>query len=308
MCSVDRSVYDRIAALASTPEALNKTAEYIAGQLRLFVKRQDRVLVCFPAKEPQDLGSLFSEAIRRVDGIPVIWEGDLRWKTLLRMAFSQRAVVMIAPPLVVLGLSKLAKATGTSLNIRNVVTAGYPCSDWMIDGIIKGLDCGTWGCFGPGIGPVVSGFSCGKSRGVHIRDSEYEVNVFGQGNMGEIAVSDKSLPGVSLKIPDRGRLESTACPCGNPSVRLMDIGSSSRLGPDLEELYQQLHAWTSILDCRLKKGQCGLEMEMIVFPGQKLPKLPTCAKMIIRAWNPDLDEPFALIPEWEKWENTSDSH
>ena len=304
---MDSSVYDQVAALAATSESLKETAEYIAGHLRLFVKRNDPVLICFPAEDPADLGSIFAEAVRMVDGIPLLWGNDLRWKTLLRKAFLERAVVLIAPPLILLGIAKLAKATATPLNIRNVVAAGYPCADWMIDGIIKGLDCGTWGCFGPGIGPVVSGFSCGKSRGVHVRDAEYDV--FIQENpVGCISVSPKSNPELIMTIPDQARLDKKPCSCGDPSDRLMDITPSSRLGSDLDSLYQQLHSWTSILDCKLKKGLHGLEMELVVFPGQKLPKLPTCAKRVIKAWDPERDEPFALIPDWEKWENTSDSH
>lgn len=303
---MDHSIYDKIAALAATSESLDQSAEYLADHLRLFVKRHDRVLICFPAENPADLGSIFVEAVRRVEGIPLTWGPDLRWKTLLRKAFSERAVVMIAPPLIILGLSKLAKATGTPLNIRNVVTAGYPCADWMIDGMIKGLDCQTWGCFGPGIGPVVSGFSCGISRGVHIREDVYDVTV--DGEKGSISVSPKSAPQLRLPILDYGRLVVDRCPCGRCNTRLMDIVPAERLGTELDDLQQEFHSWTSILDCKLEKGKHGLEIELVVFPGQKLPKLPTCAKRIIKAWNPEEDEPFALIPEWEKWENTSDSH
>ena len=83
----------------------------------------------------------------------------------------------------------------------------------------------------------------------------------------------------------------------------MDIAPAERLGTELDELMQELHSWTSILDARLERGESGLEMELVVFPGQKLPKLPTCAKRLIRAWNPEEDEPFGLIPDWEKWQS-----
>ena len=172
--------------------------------------------------------------------------------------------------------------------------------------MIKGLDCQTWGCFGPGIGPVISGFSCGISRGVHIREDMYDVSV--DGEKGAISVSPKSAPQLRLPILDYGRLVADRCPCGRCNTRLMDIVPAERLGSELDDLQQELHSWTSILDCKLEKGKHGLEVELVVFPGQKLPKLPTCAKRIIKAWNPEEDEPFALIPEWEKWENTSDSH
>ncbi len=306
---MDHPAYSKLAALASAPEALENTAEYIASHLRLFLRPRCKVLVCFPARDNHDLGSVFAQAVRRAGAFPLIWGPDYRWKTLLRQAFSERAEAIIGPPLVILGLSKLVKATATPLYIRNVVTAGYPCADWMIDGIIKGLDCGTWGCFGPGISPIVSGFSCGKSRGVHIREEAYEVTVNAkEGHSGNIYIRDKRAPEHVLPSSEYGRLEFTPCVCGRSTARLMDIGAADRLGPELDGLQQQLHSWTSILDVRLEKGEPGLEMELVVFPGQKLPKLPTCAKRIIRAWNPETDEPFGLVPAWEKWGNAVESH
>ena len=56
------------------------------------------------------------------------------------------------------------------------------------------------------------------------------------------------------------------------------------------------------MDCRLNKGECGLEVEMIVFPGEKLPKLPNAAKRVIRPWDPETDEPFWYIPQLKKTE------
>ena len=76
----------------------------------------------------------------------------------------------------------------------------------------------------------------------------------------------------------------------------MDIRPGSAVDPDLAELGQRLQSWTSVLDCRLDKGEYGLEIEMIVFPGEKLPKLPSAAKQVIRPWNPKEDAPFWYMP------------
>lgn len=303
---MEHPAYAKLASLASAPEALENTAEYIASHLRLFLRPRCKVMVCFPAGKETDLGAIFEKAVRLAGAVPMVWGPDYRWKTLLRQSFSERAEAIIGPPLVILGLSKLAKATATPLYIRNVITAGYPCADWMIDGIIKGLDCGTWGCFGPGTGPVVSGFSCGRSRGVHIREDVYDVTV--EGEEGTISVSLKSAPHLRLPILDHGRIVVDRCPCGRCNTRLMDIGAAERLGPELDDLQHQLLAWTSILDMRLEKSPCGLEMELVVFPGHKLPKLPTCAKMIVKAWDPEVDVPLYLFEDREKWGNANESH
>lgn len=303
---MEHPAYNRIAAMVSSPAALEDSAAYIASHLRLFLRQRSKVLICFPARKDTDLGSVFSRAVEMAGGVPLIWGSDKRWKTLLRQAFSERVEAIFAPPLLVLGLAKLVKVTKTPLYIRNVITAGYVCDDWMIDGIIRGLDCVAWGCFGPGIGPIVSGFSCGRSRGVHIREDVYDVTA--EGEDGKIVVSLKAAPQIRLPISDRGRMVADRCPCGRCNARLMDISAAVRMNPELDALYQNLHAWTSILDVQIDRGPCGLEMELVVFPGQKLPKLPTCAKMIVRAWDPEKDEPFALIPDWEKWGNDSQSH
>ncbi len=62
-----------------------------------------------------------------------------------------------------------------------------------------------------------------------------------------------------------------------------------------EQLQQELLTWTSVLDCRARKTEMGLELELVVFPGERLPKLPTCAKRCVRQWRPKEDAPFFLM-------------
>lgn len=72
----------------------------------------------------------------------------------------------------------------------------------------------------------------------------------------------------------------------------------------LDSLGEELLKWSSILDCRLKKGEYGLEMELVVFPGKKLPKLPSAARQVVRSWDPDSDVPFV----WENGEVSAENH
>ncbi len=95
---------------------------------------------------------------------------------------------------------------------------------------------------------------------------------------------------------EQARLELSPCRCGSSAARLLDFRNGSHTDPDLTELGQQLHSWTSVLDCRLAKGESGLEIEIVCFPGEKLPKLPTAAKLVIRPWDPAADEPFPYGP------------
>lgn len=288
---------------ARTPQMLTRTETYLEEHLRKFVKKDEAVLICFPNREPDAISGLLEKAVLGAEGIPVFWGPDFTWKALLRQAFGSRARVIIGPPMVVLGLTKLARFAGTPLFIRHVLTAGYPCEDWMIDGIVRGLDCKSWGCFGPGTGAVVAGFSCGHSWGVHLRDDCYGAmisdangNELPEGELGELLLYEKERPDILYSTMERLRLNTKPCACGSASPRLMDIQGADLHDPDLASLTRMLLSWTSILDCKVHRGECGLELEVITFPGEKLPKFPTCAKRVVRAWNPDKDEPFWYAP------------
>lgn len=299
--------FEKLALLALAPEGKEATIQYIADSMD-FIREGDRVLVCFAKDKPGSFGELMEAALLRLGANPVMVENDWRWKTLLRLAFSNRVNTIVAPPLVVLGLFKLARQKGTPLYIRRVVTAGYPCLDWMIEGIARGLDCQTWGCFAPRGYSVVAGFSCGKSLGFHLRDDVYGISIVDEngqevpeGTVGDMVLYQLDTPDVRFNIGDRARLDRTPCVCGCKSPRLMDVIHGSRVDPELAAVGKDLMSWTSILDCRLNRGDYGLEMEIITFPGEKLPKLPATAKRLVRAWNPDKDEPFFYVPGINKY-------
>lgn len=303
---MDSAVYQKMLALAAEPAKQAQTIEYLTGYLGGFLKKGDKVLICFPTKETGSLGWLMERSVLQCNAVPVIWGPDHRWKTLLQQAFYSHASTIIGPPLIVLGLTKLKKYNRIPLYIRHAVMAGYPCLNWMIDGIVSGLDCRTLGCLSLGTTGVVAGFSCGKSRSIHIRDSAYGVDIVDDGGKplppgeeGEMVLYPKDRPELRLPLGEQGRLTTAPCPCGCRSPRLMDMSPGKDMDIDLLNLGQQLQSWTSVLDCRLRKGSHGLEMEMIVFPGEKLPKLPTAAKQVIRPWDPKHDEPFDYTP-WAK--------
>lgn len=297
------SVYREIVAGSMAPGAQERTIAYLVEHLGRFLKKREKVLICFPEYHVGNLTWLMEQAVTRCGAAPVVWGPDYRWKTLLRLAFSTKASTIIGSPLVALGLTKLTKACATPLYIRKVFTAGYPCMDWMIDGIVKGFDCEAGGCFTLGLSGVVAGFACGCCRGVHIRDEEYGVEVvddYGDplpdGESGEIVLYPKQRASLRWATGEFAMLETAPCECGCSSPRLLSISPGKTAEPDLIVLGQYLQSWTSILDCRLSKGQYGLEMELVVFPGEKLPKLPGAAKQVIHPFDPEHDEPFRYVP------------
>lgn len=299
---MEHPAFLKIAELAREPDALKTTVSYLADHMG-FLMEGERVLICFPKHKPGSIGALFEQAVRHLGAVPVFWEGDLRWKALLRLAFSIRARTVIGPPLITLGLTKLARANGTPLHIHNVVSAGYPCKEWMVSGIMKGLDCKMWGFYSLSTSPVVLGATCPQRSKFHIRDTEYAVEILDAkgkplpvGETGEIVIYQKQHPEVRLTTGEYGRLENAQCACGCAGPQLSDVHLEKDADQDLLNLGIELLSWSSILDCRLEKGPYGLEMELVTFPGEKLPKLPSCAKQIIRPWDPEKDFPFRQIP------------
>ena len=311
---MDRLAFKKIQQMATQPEAFSRTIEYVAGNLRQFIRRQERVLICFSKREECGIAEIMERSVRVSGGIPMHWGPDYRWKALLRQAFSSRATVIIGPPLVILGLVKLARSTKTPLFVRNVLTVGAYCPDWMKDGIQNGLDCRVWECYALGYSPVIGGFTC-KCGDVHLRAEAYTFEIVDdggealpEGSVGNVILSSKQEPQVRYLTSERGRLRGESCACGDKTPRLTDILPGSGMDPELVKLTAELLAWNSILDCRLLRGSYGLEVEIVVFPGEKLPRLPSCAKQVLRPWDPEADMPFSLVPGWKNSENPWENH
>lgn len=311
---MDLNILNHMMELAETDAEAQASAAYISGHLRSYLKKGERVLICFATDRKGGLGWIMEQAVLQCGGIPVVWGPDYRWKTVLQQAFYSHASLIIGPPLVVLGLCKLKKHTGLPLYIRHAVTAGYPCLDWMVEGIEKGLDCTTSGCFGFGETGIIAGYSCDDSLGVHLRPDTYGIelldrqgNPAAQGDIGEIYIYRKDNPSLRIPLGERARLVTEKCSCGRETDRLVDFFPGWDTDDDLADLGQKLQSWTSVLDCTVKRGEYGLELELVVFAGEKLPKLPSAAKLIVRPWDPKHDTPFFYMPTVKNqdfpWEN-----
>lgn len=301
------SSYRRVLQNASTDEAIENSVAYLTEQMKRIVLPSEKVLICFPHRENVEFGTMVGKAIEACGGEPIFWDEDLRWKTLLMLAFRSRATIIVAPPMIVLGLSKISKHKGIPLSIRKTVLSGYTCQDWMVDGIVAGLDCTIDGCFSPGAGAIVAGFSCQGGRGIHIRSQEYGVEIVSQdgesvsnGTQGEIVFFAQSEPDAKLHLNSVACLQTAPCRCGSCEPKLTDIDFSSLFFMPADKIGESLLQWSSILDCRVEMTEYGLELEVVVFPGEKLPKLPSCAKLIVRPWNPEKDIPISLSDTWFK--------
>lgn len=295
---MDRQTYWKFVEKISQPEETEKAICYLTEHLSKFLRKNERVLLCFRYREKGSLSWLFEQAAIRCGTMPVVWTDDL-WKTLLRQAFTHKVTAIIGPPLILLGLMKLKRYNQTPLFVRKVIVAGYPAPEWMIDGLVQGFDCEVGGCFGLEHSGIVAGFACSDSWGVHLWDEMYGADIVDEngkvlpdGFQGEIVLYPKQHPELRLPIGDTAYLTREACACGSQAPRLMNLCYRGLADSDLESLAHHLMSWTSILDCHVKKGEFGLEIEIICFQGEKLPKLPTAAKLVVRPWDPAADTPL----------------
>ena len=295
---MNQSVYQKIVALAESPEQIEKTVNYVTQNMSRFLKKKEKVLICF-SQEENGAGKIIEQAILNCGCTP-IWLGeDRRWMSILKLAFTTKANCIVASPLLLLGLSKLAKHMSTPLFARNVVMIGYPTTDWLVVGVRRGLDCMAWGCFDPFGGAVIAGFTCQQVDGVHIRGEEYEIEIVDEdgqmlpmGEKGRVILVPKAAPMHRLAVGDYACISAEPCPCGCTAPKLVNIDTIKDEVLELSKLGESLHYWSSVLDCRIEKTDCGLLLELVVFQGEKLPKLPTAAKLVIRPFDPETDEPF----------------
>lgn len=293
--------YRKLLELETTPEALEAAVQYLARRMQPFLQPVEPVLICFPDEGPKSLGGIFTAAVRRCEGDPVAFGPDFRWKTLLRAAFQSHASTLIGPPAVILGLMKLARATATPLYIYDVIACGDPFAHWMAESMKKGLDCRIWGCYAVRSGPVIAGFSCEQEAGIHIREDVLIPDVQSQtgeasygvkrGNLSFVSAKD---PGVIFDPRENAVVFYNSCSCGRDEPRVVDAVSSRK--DDLSRILveDQFLAWSSILDYRARLTEYGIDLELVVFPGESLPKIPSCAKLTVRPWDPERDIPFYI--------------
>lgn len=304
---MNQDSYEQLFALETTQDALESTCEYLRSKLQQFLHKQEPVLICFPDDGPASFGGVLGEAVRRANGRPVFWGPDYRWKELLRLAFDTRANTVIAHPLVALGLMKLVKATSTPLHIRNVVLGGYPYARWMLEGLKKGLDARIWGCYSMRSGPVVAGFTCDQQAGIHLRDDVFEASVVDESGAllpdpqrGRLRFRSRKDPQLVYDPEETSTLLHQPCSCGCDAPRIVETIYVGHDNPSKSMLEERFLAWSSILDYRARLTESGIDLELVVFPGESLPKLPSCAKLTVRPWDPEVDIPFYMADNFMK--------
>lgn len=300
---MNQEIYQKLYHLQTTPEALEETVTYLASQMRQFLRPNERVLICYPDTSAWSYGAVLKRAVQSCDCVPVIWGPDYRWKALLRQAFSMHLEKIIGPPMVVLGLMKLARATSTPLYVSDVVLSGYPFSSWMVEGIRRGLDCRIWGCYCVGPGPVVLGFGCNQAAGIHLREELVSAAVVDEAgrplpdsHRGRLMLTYRKGTEEELvcDMEETAKLYHQPCSCGCDAPRMIETRYDGEADISRKMLEERFLAWSSVLDYRVEQTPFGTALELVVFPGESLPQIPNCAKLEIRPWDPESDAPFCV--------------
>ena len=293
--------YQALCELETTPQALEATVSYLAARMKPFLQTLEPVLICYPDDGPASLGGIFKEAVIRCQAAPVFWGPDYRWKELLRIAFDTHANTVIGHPLVILGLTKLVKATATPLYFYDAILCGDPFAHWIVDDVKKGLDCRVWGCYAVRSGPVIAGFSCEQDAGIHIRADVFLPDVPDQKTVarygskrGKLYFQSAKDPQVVFDPMEEVLLHHQPCSCGCNEPRVIETCSLREENLSRELLEDRFLAWSSVLDYHAQKTEFGMALELVVFPGESLPKVPSAAKLKVRPWNPEEDIPFCM--------------
>lgn len=298
---MNQEIVRRLYELETTPEALEATRAYLLQHIRTIVQPNEKVLICFPDQGPASVGGLLGSVVDECGCDSFFWGPDFRWKSLLRLAFDSHASTIFGPPLVILGLMKIARTTATPLNIHNAVLGGYPYTSWLIEGVKRGLDCRIWGSYMIDGGPVIAGFTCAQEAGIHIREELFEATIRSRdgelmedAQRGYLSMRYKKEPDLIFDTQETARIWHQPCSCGCDDARIRDtvfVGDDD-LGKSLLE--ERFLAWSSILDYRVTRMGSDVELELVVFPGGTLPKIGSCTRVTVRSWNPDRDTPFCM--------------
>lgn len=308
--------YRKLLELETTPEALEATRRYLKERFRKFLKKNEPVLICFPDDGPASFGHLIGQTVLACGAKPVFWGPDYRWKNLLWQAFQSHAEAIIASPWVILGLMKLSRFTKTPLYASDVVVGGYPYSKWMMQDVKKGMDCRVWGCYAVRSGPVIAGFTCNQEAGIHIRDEILDALIVDEA--GKVQQGSKRGKFLMVSRKDETIIhdpEETSillhqpCSCGSDSPRIIDVVYTGEEACADHALEEKLLRWSSVLEYRCQRTEYGLDLEVVVFPGEMLPEFPHCAKLTVRRWNPERDVPMCiqdLLPK--NLEKNQDNH
>ena len=74
-----------------TPEKMAQTVDYLADNLRKFLRSGDKLIICFADSQPGDFSDLLAQAAKKL-GVTVLIPEDLKWKTMRPVFFPMDSI------------------------------------------------------------------------------------------------------------------------------------------------------------------------------------------------------------------------
>jgi len=208
-----------------TRDDVDLTLDFFENGMKTLGGSGDRALILFPAKAPESVGDLLSEALRRLGMTVCCEEGDGAVRRLL-----------CEPVDIVCGSASrlLGVASGTrGVPIRAVLSSSEPLSEDGRAALQSAWRCRVFDHFGmteTGYGGAVE---CEAHEGMHIRENDLYFEVIDgdgrrlpDGTPGELAVTTltrRGMPLIRYRTGDRAVLSGEDCPCGSRLRRILKV-------------------------------------------------------------------------------------
>ena len=213
-----------------TREDIELTLDFFVHGMKTMCGPSDRALILFPAKTPDSVGALLSEALIRL-GLTVHCEDDEKAAALLR---DKSVDVVCGPRSSLLAVSKQTKG----INVRAVLSSSESLSADDRNMLERAWQCDIFDHYGmteTGLGGAVE---CEAHQGMHIRENDLYVEVVdadghkvADGDIGELAVTTltrRGMPFIRYRTGDEAILTGERCPCGSLLRRILYIKRKDR--------------------------------------------------------------------------------
>ena len=213
-----------------TREDIELTLDFFENGMKTLCRPEDHALILFPAKTPDSVGALLSEALGRL-GLTVHCEDGEKAVALLR----DRSVdVVCGPRSSLLAVSKQTKG----IPIRAVLSSSESLSADDRNMLESAWNCDVFDHYGmteTGLGGAVE---CEAHQGMHIRENDLYFEVVDadgrkvpDGVIGELVVTTltrRGMPFIRYRTGDDAILTGERCPCGSLLRRILYIKRKDR--------------------------------------------------------------------------------
>lgn len=263
-----------------TDEDLENTRDFFAAGMSHIPG--SRTLIALGSDRPGSVGTLLSEALRRVGRV-----GFAEGAVTDPLAALERIAALGADSLVGLPAPMLALARAAEPGfgpLKGVLLSGDHASRPLVAALEAAFGCPVFRHYGMAETGYGAAVECAHRRGLHIREADllFEI-VDGDGRRvedgawGEIAVTTLTrwaLPLIRYRTGDEGRFLPGPCPCGSVLRRLEVRGrlddrvELSTGAVRLDELDEALHAlpWLSGFDAAAKAIPGGVLLRLSLYP------------------------------------------